>query len=376
MGKSRGDISATTLIGVILLIIGFGIVFMFIARLYNSENVDREACQESVTLRGIASGLTPYGTGENFVTLRCKTQKLCLTSAFFGGDCSQNFGNERVLNKKVKNENGISKVISDEVLACWDMMGQGRVSLFSPGWTANLALRSTKTTDEKLGTVYSSCVVCSRIAFDVASLGKQKINLSKVDVYDYMLRYKVPGEELSYAQYIAAASPAGVSLTDKDKIENISNNIEKQLATASGVKLEELKSAGVPLKSGELAVVFMNIQVPTGADVLKNILLASIGGGYVGGKAANFVSGGKATTALVSSIVANPLAAIAVIVGTVAIVGGAATYNYYSNYQTAAGHCGDVKFEGKDSYGCSAVRVITYDADTLKLYCDTIESIS
>jgi len=368
----KGDISAATLVSIILLVIGFGIVLMFIVRIYYSESVDTNACKESVTLRGLSSAASPFGVAESLVNLRCKTQKICITSKLFGGDCTENYGRERVLNKKVKNENGVAKVIADEVLNCWDMTGQGRLSLFSPGLTAQLALRSSETTEDKLGSVYSSCIICSRVAFDAGALKKQGIDLDKVDVYDYMTRFKAPGEELSYSQLIAAGSPAGVSLADKDVIGNISKDIEKQL----GSKLGQVQAAKTPPKSGELAVIFMNIEVPTGADVVKKLLGATLGGGYVGGKAINFASFGYATKGLLKVATVHPVAAIAVAVGTVVVGGTYAGVNYYSNYQTAAGHCGDMPFGGEDSYGCTAIRVIPYDAESIKQFCDAIESIS
>ena len=265
-------------------------------------------------------------------------------------------------------------MIADEVLNCWDMTGQGRLSLFSPGLTAQLALRSSKTTEDKLGSVYSSCIVCSRIAFDVNALKKQGqgIDLDKVDVYDYMTRFKAPGEELSYSQLIAAGSPAGVSLADKDVIGNISKDIEKQL----GSELGQVQAAKTPPKSGELAVIFMNIEVPTGADVVKHLLGAAFGAGYAGGKAINFASGGWAAKGLLKVATVHPVAAIAVAVGTVVVGGTYAGVNYYSNYQTAAGHCGDMPIAGEEKYGCSVIRVIPYDAESIKQFCDTIESIS
>lgn len=371
--RKKGDISAATLVSIILLVIGFGIVLMFVVRIYYSESVDTSACKESVTLRGLSSAGSPYGVAESLVNLRCKTQKICITSKMFGGDCTENFGNERVSNKKVKNKNGVEKVIADEVLNCWDMTGQGRLSLFSPGWAANLGVRSSQANETNEGTVFSTCIICSRIAFDVNSLKKQGIDLGKVDVYEYMMKYKAPGEELSYAQLIAAASPAGVSLTDKDKMANISNKFEEELKK-QGLTPEEIKELPT-LKSSEMAVVFMQIRVPKYSDVLKNTLGLVVGGSM----AANFASGGlagKIAIYTIQGISSIPVVGKLVVGLGMVAVAGAQGYNTYKNVQTAAGHCGDVKFNKEDSYGCSAVRVIDYNADNLKVYCDTIESIS
>jgi len=368
LGK-KGDISAATLVSIILLVIGFGIVLMFIVRIYYSESVDTSACKESVTLRGLSSAGSPFGAAESLVNLRCKTQKICITSKMFGGDCTENFGNERVSNKKVKTENQVAKVIADEVLNCWDMTGQGRLSLFSPGWAANFGVTSKQASEETTGTVYSSCIICSRIAFGVNSLKSQGIDLGKVDVYEYMMKYKAPGEELSYAQLIAAASPAGVSLTDKDKMANLSSKFEEEMKR-QGLIPEEIKELPT-LKSSEMAVVFMQIRVPKYSTVLLNTFGTAM--------AANFASGGlagKIASYTIQGISSIPVVGKLVVGLGMVAVAGVQGYNTYKNVQTAAGHCGDVKFNKEESYGCSAVRVIDYNADNLKVYCDTIESIS
>jgi hypothetical protein len=356
----KGDISAATLVGIILLVMGFGIVLMFYYRLSNTDIIDRQVCEESVILRATASGLT--GTAaESFVNLVCRSQKICITSGLIGGNC-KNFENEKATKVKVKNENAVARAIADEVLACWDMMGQGRLSLFSPGWKSNFGIGQD---------VVSSCVICSRIAFDQEAL--KNINLSNVDLYDYMLRYKVPGKEFSYAETMAQGSPAGVSVAGREAFENLVNDVTAEVIKQEGenvsvTPVEQVKQAE---KSGELAVVFMQISAPNYKDVMKNSGVALLSGGL----ASNFLFPGAPGVIAkigVKAVSAFPIASAAVVIGALGFQG----WNTYQNYQTAAGHCGDVKFETKDSYGCTAVRVIPYESKNLKEFCGVIESIS
>ncbi|MEM4230556.1 MAG: hypothetical protein QXF25_01645 [Candidatus Pacearchaeota archaeon] len=369
--KKKGDISAAVIVSILLLIVGFGILLTFILRIYSSDIVDREVCKESVVLRGISGGATPSGLGANFVNLRCKTQKICVTSGLIGGKCEENFPQQTVLKKKVKSESAIEKLIADEILACWDMMGQGRLTLFTPGWKAQFGIGTSD--------VYSSCVICSRIAFDEETLKSKGINLSKVDVYKYMLTHKVPGKDFSYAQYIAGGSPAGVSVMGKEKMKELSNSfkedIEKQQIEGKNIELvdiTEVEQQPLTKKSGEIAVIFMEISTPSGKNVIENTLVAIGGGAAI----VSFLPGSGLVLKVASKALANPYVAFAVAVGVVGFV-GYQTWNVYQNYNTAFSYCSDTKFENEEGYyGCRALRVIVYDEESIKQFCNIIESIS
>jgi len=382
--NKKGDISAATLIGVILLVIGFGIVLVFVFRVYYSGNVDREVCKESVTLRAIASGVSPgfaQKTAEDFVDLVCKTQKKCITAGIIGGRCDENFGSEKVTKVKVKSETQVEKAIADEIISCWDMMGKGRLSLFSPGWTARYGFRSSEGDELNPGSVYSSCIICSRIAFDLERLENRGVDLSELDVYDYMLKHKMYGKDITYAEYIGSASPAGVSLAGEEDMQKIVGAIAENVSE-EGIEITKVDKEDLPkpTTSDELAIVFVQIKAPGYWHVLRNVATdAAIAGAgaAIGLSTAKFAfpplrwlaSGATKLIGLVGAAKAAIVGA-AVLVGALVVQG----YNVYSNAETAFGHCGDIEFEDGEDYGCSAVRAIYYDADNLKRICGVIES--
>lgn len=367
--KNKKGIETKMLIGLLLLLIGFGIVLMFYYRINSSVISDRQVCTESVNLRGIASGITGT-TGESFVPLKCKTEKVCITSGLIGGTCEENFGKESVVKAKVTNkrnvgENQSAKVISDEILSCWDMMGQGRLSLFSPGWKDQFGLDPG---------IYSSCVICSRIAFDNANTGN--VNKSQVNVYDYMIRHKVPGKDFTYASYIAEGSPAGVSITDTASVlgsekfnDNVLIPLENGQEAAGLSQSAQINDITLPPgKSPELAVIFMQFSAPKYGDVILNTF------GVVG---ASFVLPGVGSVARKATglIFSNPWTGIPAVLG-IATFAGYQAWNTYKGYEAAVGYCGDVTIGGSSgNYGCSAIRVIPYDAENIKNFCGAIESI-
>jgi hypothetical protein len=368
--KNKKGIETKMLIGLLLLLVGFGIVVMLYYRVNFPSVVDKQVCTESVNLRGIASGVAG-SIGESFVALKCKTEKVCITSGLVGGTCEENFGKESVVQAKIKNSalgiNQSAKVISDKVLSCWDMMGQGRLSLFSSGWKAQFGLGKN---------IYSSCVICSRIAFDMKNTAN--VDKTQVNVYDYMIRHKVPGKEFTYAGYIAEGSPAGISITNTASIlgnqkfiDNVLNILEQGQENVSEVSQPAEFSNDITLtKSPEIAVIFMQFSAPDYKTVILNTF------GVVG---ASFVLPGVGTVAKKATglIFSNPWTGIPAAIG-VATFAGYQSWNVYKGYDAAVGYCGDVTIGGssKPNYGCSAIRVIPYDAENIKHFCGAIESIS
>jgi hypothetical protein len=366
--KNKKGIETKVLIGFILLLVGFGIVlYSFYYKTNFPQIVDKQVCTESVNLRGIASGVAGT-TGESFAALKCKTEKVCITSGLIGGTCEENFGKESVVKAKVTNsalgENQSAKVISDEVLSCWDMMGQGRLSLFSSGWKSQFGLGGLKKD------TYSSCVICSRIAFDMKNTAK--VNKSNVNVYDYMISHKVPGKDFTYASYIAEGSPAGISITDTASVlgSNTFNNVVlPQFESQSGAA-QEFTSVPVT-KSPEIAVIFMQFNAPNYYTVITNTF------GVVG---ASFVLPGVGSIARKATVLifSNPYTGIPAALG-IATFAGYQAWNVYKGYDTALGYCGDLTVGDEKSddykYGCSAIRVIPYDAENIQNFCGAIESI-
>src|SRR3990172_6186358 len=151
--KKKADISASTIVTVFLLIIGFGILLLFYYQINFSERVDKEACHQSVVFRAT---LPAFAGIKDFIPLKCKTEKVCVTSKLFGQSCDDFKGASGVTKAKVNNKGGVEKVIAQRIFDCWEMMGEGKVSIFSQWFAETYGL----------GSVYPTCVICSRIAFD------------------------------------------------------------------------------------------------------------------------------------------------------------------------------------------------------------------
>lgn len=364
----KKGIAQTTVVGVILLIIGVGILLMFLYRIQYSDLADTEVCRESVTLRAASLGAT-YKFAE-LVPLNCKTSKICITN---GGECKSNFPGETILTKKVKTSNDISKAIADEVLSCWDMMGQGRMTLVNEGLGTKFGF----------GKVGAHCTICSRIALDKETL---KTDMDKADVYSYMATRTVPGKDFTYAQYIAQGSPAGISVTPLTQKEQITGSLETSYYNKNISDLQygqyttsdtgKYNVSTVPTNGKDPEIVVMYVQVAGNGlrDALTNSALLA-------GTAFLSPAGKIATVGIgaVAAIVGAPVLVVGVVVGTIAVVGvgGAEAYFAYRNYDTSMGYCGDVSFGtgAEKDFGCNAVRVVPYNLENLKSQCTIIESV-
>src|SRR3989344_2606847 len=144
----------TMVVTIVLLLAGFVVILLVYSQIAFESNVDRTVCHESVILRGTLS--TNFELKET-VPLKCKTEKICVSSNFFGkGDCKDELGNKyssvKISSDAEKKEQEVKSMIAREMAACWSMMGEGKIQVF--------------TGDLKLDAAKEKCVVCSRISFD------------------------------------------------------------------------------------------------------------------------------------------------------------------------------------------------------------------
>ncbi|MEK6914314.1 MAG: hypothetical protein AABW83_01565 [Nanoarchaeota archaeon] len=226
---NKNGLAVSVIVVMIIIVIGFAILLIFYSQIAWTGNIDRSVCHQSVVYRAT---LPEFANSKDFVPLKCRTEKICITSSFLG-KCKEYEGAKGVTRIKVDNVKDIEKIISQEILSCWETMGEGKLSLFNDFLAKSLALRSIK----------SSCVVCSRISFDDENLEKSKIDKDKSDVFKYMISHKVPNEEISYYEKI---------LGDKGNL-NIKNEINSKT-------------------SDEIAVVFSQILAPDNLNILTRVL--------------------------------------------------------------------------------------------------------
>jgi len=350
IGK-RG-LAMSTIVGLIILILGFAILLFAYYQLNWTGNVDKQICHQSVVYRGT---LPAIAGAKEYVPLKCKVEKICITSKSSGGKCSEFVNTAGVSYIKVKNTEEIEQAVAREILSCWQTMGEGKLSLFSNWFAETYGL--TK--------VSSTCVICSRIAYDRESLTRAGINLSLINVQDYMLRHAAPGQKESYYVYMTGQG-GRMSIQDNRKgtvqlettsVDN-SNSLEQMK-----VDIEETNQQD---SGKETSVMFMQVASPSYGDVIKNSLLT-----LLGGTAGSFVVAPKYAAKAVMGAAKSPA------FWAVLAIAGIYQYNSVSQNQAfTASHCGDIMVGDKSSYGCSVVRTVNYDEAELSQYCSVIESIA
>jgi hypothetical protein len=358
----KAEITTSTIISIVILILGFGLVLLVFTQINWRGDVDMQVCHESVILRAS----TPNVLGaQNLVPLKCKTNKICVSSSsnVLGtgtGECDEfkNIEKEEIETVKVNNKDQIEKLLANEIVDCWSMLGEGKVNLFSQSWA-----------NSGLGTVYPTCIICSRVAFNSENLEEKKINLENVDILRYMFENKMPGEEFSYYRYLAGEGGL-VSVEDSDfTIPALTYEKNGGELTADAIEITEdnsdkFESTASP--DQELGILFMQISAPDHGKALAN-LATNIGIGAAG----SFLLAPVLTTKVIgNTVLSHPLISLVLVTAGVATQQAIVAHNK----NVAAGYCGDLE-TGDDRFACSVVRVVNYNAEEISKYCDVIESI-
>ena len=273
----KGEISTAFIITVLLLILGFIIVLIFYFNLGGTKTLDDTVCHNSVIFRATLPSMV-----KDYIPLQCKTTKICVTYGLlkFGrGNCAEFEGETGVTTiiLRTKNINNVEKIYADEILKCWTMMGEGKVSLFTQYAAVNMGL----------GDVYPSCVVCDRIAFDKEAM--KDFDFSQMDLSRYMLEHKAPGKDISYFEAIGGKASVEKTLMklnleekkdDKGKVV-ITESFQSQEAV-SNVNVNSVSEGGFieeynkqkqnqEIQLRESAIVFMQISSPKQGESLVNL---------------------------------------------------------------------------------------------------------
>ncbi len=352
--NKKGSMTAKQLVSIILLVMGFAILLFIFYQINWSGQIDKQVCHQSVVLRATAPTVA-----QSLIPLKCKTSKICVSSGIIKGKCEKEFENTKGITKaKVNDVEQIEKLVTQEVIDCWTMMGEGKVSLFSQFWAERYGF----------GGVYPSCVICSRIAFDE----KLDVELDDMNVFDYMRKHKIPDGEISYYDYLTSEGgkmSVSDSITIKDVGEEDGNPVigEGDSITISGEDLEE------PFEGkDEMAILFMQISAPTHKDAALNLGKDVLGIGI-----GSFVGFSLVRKVAVKAVTAIGLTGSLITLG-VAIVSTAATQQIGVAHSrgVTAGYCGDVSVGQDARNGCSIVRTVKYNATEIEKYCSVLENIS
>lgn len=229
----KAEMSSKMLVTIILLIFGFVLVLIIYSTLNLGEQSDKELCHASVIARGTAP--SEFNT-KNYIPLKCKTGKICITDKSVGkGDCSLELGEDyvtvRVSSNPEKQEQEIKKIISDEMVDCWSMMGEGKIQVFTNDF--NLVKHTQK------------CSVCTRISFD------KSIKNKKQDI-----------QGLVYYQMTNNISDRGISYWDF-----LTHNLDKRGYNSNFDRMS----------TEQKAIIFMEVDKSTATVWFASILGAEVG---------------------------------------------------------------------------------------------------
>jgi hypothetical protein len=369
MRCKKGFLAIEYVAAIILLLIGAALLFLVINQ-FTNVSIDREACKASIVSR---ASLPVAGKG--YVPLNCRTEKICITGKFFGGNCDELKNAEGVKTIRVGNNeaglNQIQKIYAESITECWNMMGRGKVSLFAQS-TANYY---------GVGEIYPTCVVCSRIAIDRGSL--DSVPFEDMNVREYMMRYAVPGKDVTYFDYILGEGymPVdigdSVSIADVEEVE-IGNGEDERTGLESGDDKEDFVAKeleGDGRKIPETAIVFMQITAPGHLKVIASTAASAVGIAGVGGAtvaSVSFVPGVKQIVKKAGGAVVRAVGGVKLtIAAVVGFVYQQASVSH--NRAVAASYCGSMEVGSDARDGCSSVRTLDYDLNSISEYCDVIE---
>jgi hypothetical protein len=340
--KRRGELTSEQIIAIVLAIIGFIIIIAFATQLGTEDYSTDEICRLSVLSRATAAEVVS-GVQQG-LPLKCSTKKVCLT-ATKEGDCDQFIGEKDVVNVQLpavkdalsaeQQATEISKIMAQSMYDCWNIMGEGKLDLFS-----NAAERVGFSQKD------STCVVCSRVA--LATDIPQDV-IGQIDVSKYMEKATIPGSTQTYLEALSDGVSSTYSTIKNDGTIKENNDI-----VIGGTNTNEMAFVFMQIKSQSLPDVFA-----TQAEILG----AVTGGAFIA-RPSSILSAGRflfSTSGLVVAGVA------------VAAVGGTAAYNTLRNQDVAVGYCGQFTSKDKAAKGCSLLQGIPYSVKDIRNLCGTLE---
>lgn len=351
MIRKKGEILTLELISWVILITGFILVAGFLLIFWDKDNASYDVCHASVLGRG-----SFFESGKDNVPLECVTKKICISE---DGGCEESFAGEEFKKVNVKENNIVDKseeIFADEMLRCWEMMGEGKLDIFG-SWA-----------DSNLGIARTTCFICDRIAYDVS--GESFSKLSEIDLNSYLEENEVKNGQ----NYWEALTDESVrkkpevkidEIFDKDGVKIIKENINVEMIN----DLEKNDRLVKLNNDKELAIVFMQIKSQGYAETFEKLAET---GALTLGSAFALPAGRNIIGAGVSLAFLGP----GFILGLVGVGGGAifVSSNVYAGQEAAAGYCGNVN--SKNDYakeGCSFVQVMPYDAKAINQLCSHID---
>ena len=302
MEKRRGDISVTFIIATVLIILGLIIVIYLIGKVNILDFGEDEACRASVLSRATAPE-----TVNTVVPIKCATKKFCLSKD--GTDCKEFIGEKKVenINLPVSTDETIDlieKTYVEEMYRCWDVMGQGKLDLFSGGLLQTPGFTKAS----------STCVICSRIVTKIPdSQLKEEIDI-KIDIKEYMRSTQVPGKSETY-----------LNLFTDDSVNSFAS-VPSQVSEETADKLKDAQVFTFNSNTDEFAVLFTQIKPNDYGDTLGAL-----------GDLGLTIAGVVFTTPGLNKIAYRAFTFLGVVPGAVIALVGAGGITIYSMLNVRAG---------------------------------------
>jgi hypothetical protein len=188
--EKKGEAS-WALISIIILLVSLAVLIGVFINLNNSVSAQREACHTSAVLKGTVPDVGGVNV-KNAISLNCVTKKVCVSTES-KGQCTEQFGEKfetiKVSGTNEEKQKQILQLLAREMADCWNMMGEGKLVVFSREVLGD-------------GSSYSAAAsICTRIAFDETILDGEDQVTQVSGLNNYLLTHKVPGKQVSYWDY-------------------------------------------------------------------------------------------------------------------------------------------------------------------------------
>ncbi len=278
--EKKGDLTSEQLIGLIILVISFVVILILYASLNWNPTIDKEVCHQSVIYRATLHEITK---NPQIVPLKCQTEKICLTNGnecVYGKPSKKNPVTTVKLNSdKEKAKKEVSDSISNSLLDCHTMLGEGKIQFQPNDWGSK-----------------NYCLVCSRFSLDE----KAKLEVNQItypELYNYMLAKKTPDEK-SYLYSLYGVSNQNelntvlnkaLEISGKKSISDLTIDLTKENSVivqveTSGAIWKWVAGGGAAGGAGATAI-FLGISLAPftlgGSLALAAVGVAGVGGGIV-----------------------------------------------------------------------------------------------
>jgi hypothetical protein len=264
----KGELSTQQIVLLLILIISFIIILLFLFRLNPGDESKKEACHQSVVLRG--NSVIPADA----VPLKCEINYLCITK---DGTC-EGITTKNV--EKVKTEEEIYDVLANEMADCWWMFGEGDLNYVGKDLKENLY-----------------CSICTQFILDNSLNEIEGINgeIDESRFYQYLGAKEYSDKDMSYLQYITSANSFG-SLESSISSEGGSfgsYELGKQYFVMMGMYSDVGIAGWIAAGTGLGVAIVLVPFLPGGGITLASaiVMTLSTGGGAIAGTVVKGASG-------------------------------------------------------------------------------------